>query len=181
LSETLPALDEIRRAGKARFIGVTGLSLRMLRELADAFPVDVVLSYCRYDLLNRELSDELEPFCRDRGTGLISASPLHMGLLAEGEPPSWHPAPDPVRAAARDVVALCRARGADPASVALQFALANEDVATTLVGIASTEQLLQNIRAAEAGAPDVELLGEIDEIVAPVRNLMWTSGKPENH
>ncbi len=181
VTETLPALDEVRRTGKARFIGITGLSLRMLQEVAADFPVDVVLSYCRYDLLNRDLVDGLAPFCRERGIGLISASPLHMGLLAEADPPAWHPAPDAVKVAAREVVAVCRARGADPATVALQFALSNEDVASTLVGIASTEQLMSNVRTVEAGAPDPELLAEIERIVEPVRTMMWITGKPENH
>ncbi|MDZ4800795.1 MAG: aldo/keto reductase [Bryobacteraceae bacterium] len=181
VSETLPALEEVRRNGKIRCIGVTGLALGMLQDVAAASDsVDVVLSYCRYNLLNRDLDVELASFCKTRGIGLINASPLHMGLLAQGVPPPWHPAPEDVKTAARQLVELCCRRGVDPAALALQFALANPDVASTLVGIASVEQLDANLRAAE-GTMDADLLAEIEVLVEPVRHTMWVTGRVENH
>lgn len=180
IEETIPALREIQQSGKARFIGITGLSLRMLHDVAAAAPVDCVLSYCRYNLLNRDLDTALAPFARRSGTGLISASPLHMGVLSETGPPAWHPAPDPVKAAGREIVALCQTRNVSPSTIALQFALSHPDVSSTLVGMATREQVDHNIEAA-VHPPDADLLAEIDAIAAPVRDLMWITGRPENH
>src|SRR5687768_7579055 len=102
LEETLPAMRRLREEGKVRFIGVSGFPLELLREVAEAAGVDAVLSYCHYDLLNTRLDDVLAPLARERGTGLINASPLHMGVLTGRPPPAWHPAPPEVLGAAAE-------------------------------------------------------------------------------
>lgn len=53
--------------------------------------VDVVLSYCHYGINDSALEDLL-PYLKSKGVGVISASPLAMGLLTESGPPEWHPA-----------------------------------------------------------------------------------------
>lgn len=53
--------------------------------------VDVVLSYCHYSINDNTLEDLL-PYLKSKGVGIISASPLAMGLLTESGPPEWHPA-----------------------------------------------------------------------------------------
>lgn len=53
--------------------------------------VDVVLSYCHYGINDSALEDLL-PYLKSKGVGVISASPLAMGLLTERGPPEWHPA-----------------------------------------------------------------------------------------
>ena len=83
VEETLPAMRAVQAAGKARFIGITGLPVRMLRDVAEAFPVDTVLSYCHHNLLVSDLNEVLGPVVRAQGLGLINASPLAMGLLTE--------------------------------------------------------------------------------------------------
>ena len=85
-----------------------------------------------------------------------------------------------MKAAARRAAAHCEARGVDIAQLALQFSLANEDIATTVSGSANPD----NIRnwAKWAAAPlDRALLAEVLEIFAPVRNLGHTEGLAENN
>ena len=53
--------------------------------------VDVILSYCHYGINDSALEDLL-PYLKSKGVGVISASPLAMGLLTENGPPEWHPA-----------------------------------------------------------------------------------------
>lgn len=53
--------------------------------------VDVILSYCHYSINDSALEDLL-PYLKSKGVGVISASPLAMGLLTESGPPEWHPA-----------------------------------------------------------------------------------------
>ena len=179
LAETLPAMREVQAAGKARFIGITGLPVRLLRDLATEFPVDTVLSYCHYNLLVDDLQDVLVPLARERGMGLINASPLHMGILSSGGEQPWHPAPPEVKEAGRKIAALCAERGTDVVTVALRFALDNEDVATTLCGMRRPEEVAHNLSIL-ASRNDPALLAEIAEIVAPVKNRTWHEGLPEN-
>jgi aryl-alcohol dehydrogenase-like predicted oxidoreductase len=177
--ETIPALREIQQQGKARFIGITGYSLRMMTEIAEQAPVDTILSYCRYNLLSDDMDTQLTPFARTRGIGLINASPLHMGILTGNGAPEWHPAPDPVADVGAAVVKLCQERGVDPSQLALRFCLDHPYVAATLVGMSTVEQVEKNIRALTLEI-DPELLVEIQRIAAPVKNAIWKSGRDEN-
>lgn len=180
LEETLPAVREIQRQGKTRFIGITGLALKMLRDLAEEAPVDCILSYCRYTLLNRDLDLEVTPFAREHGVGLLSASPLHMRLLSDTGAPPWHPAPAEVKEAARKVVELCQFRQVSAAELALQFAVQHPYVSSTFVGISTVDEARHNIEAISK-QPDEALLREIERIVAPVQGMMWITGYAANH
>ena len=68
LEETLPAMFRLREQGKVRFVGITGYPLHLLRDVAAAAPIDTVLSYCRYDLLDTTLDDVLLPLARRAAT-----------------------------------------------------------------------------------------------------------------
>ena len=179
VSETIPALRKAVAAGKARFVGITGLPLSVFRRVLERTDVDTVLSYCRYSLNDTAL-EELLPFLKERKVGVISASPLSMGLLSNREPPAWHPAPPEVRAACAKAAAFCRARGVDIAQLAVQFAVANRQIATTLVGTASPENSANNARWADETMAR-KLLAEVQDILAPIHNQTWPSGRPENN
>jgi len=179
LNETLPALRELQAEGKTRWIGITGLPVELLAQLARAFPVDSVLSYCHYNLLNREMQHVLFPLGDELGLGLINASVLHMGILTEGGPQPWHPAPEPVKAMGRELSTLCRSRGADIAEVGLKFALATDKVATTLVGMAQPELVRANVRVLESPL-DAQLVAELERALQPVLNETWHEGLPAN-
>jgi len=177
--ETIPALLRLRETGKVRFIGVTGYPLLPLAYVAGRAPVDTVLSYCRYTLLDRELLRWMRHF-ECHGIGVINASPLAMGLLSERGAPPWHPAPAQVRDHATLAAKLCRRRGVDIAQVAVRFAVAPPRFATTVVGSASVAEMTRNVRWATEPL-DEDLLKEIETLVSPVLNIAWLSGRPENN
>lgn len=179
VEETIPALRRIQQAGKARFIGITGYPLRMLAAIAQEAEVDTILSYCRYNLMTTDMDVFLTPLAHERGIGLINASPFHMGILTDKGAPEWHPAPRKVKDAGRRVVAFCRQHGAEPAVVALRFCLDHPYAASTLVGMASARHVRDNLRALETEL-DPELLKSIQQIVRPVKDAVWASGRPEN-
>jgi L-galactose dehydrogenase len=178
VSETLPALEGVRQQGKARFIGITGYPLKIFREVLEQARLDTILSYCHYSL-NDILLSALLPYLTEKGVGVINASPLSMGLLTERGAPDWHPAPPELKAACARAAAHCRTRGADLAQLALRFSLAQPQIATTLVGTASPENLRRNA-AAVGQLPDPHLLLEVWQILGPVLNTTWPSGRPEN-
>jgi L-galactose dehydrogenase len=177
--ETLPALRKVREQGKARFVGITGYPLKIFRAVLDQTEVDTVLSYCHYSLNDASLGS-LIPYLQQKGVGIISASPLSMGLLTERGAPEWHPAPEALKAACAKAAAHCRSRGVDIAQLALQFSLSQPAIATTLVGTASPENLKKNVAWSDQ-PPDPELLAEVQAILAPVLNTTWPSGRPENN
>lgn len=180
LEETIPELRRLQAEGKTRFVGITGLALKMLRSIAEQTRVDCILSYCRYNLLNQDLAEMLAPLASEQNLGLINASPLHMQLLSGTGVPPWHPAPAAVRDAAGQVVECCKLRGESPSAVALRYAISLPDVASTFVGLSTVAQVEENV-AAIAQPQDMHLLEELSRITAPVRRLMWVTGRPENH
>lgn len=179
VNETLPALRKLVQQGKARFVGITGLPLKVFQYVLDRAKVDTILSYCHYSL-NDELLAGLLPYLHEKKVGIISASPLSMGLLSNREPPVWHPAPADVRAACAKAAELCRSRGTDIAKLAVQFAVENPQIATTLVGTASVQNITNNIRWVDEPI-DRKLLAAVREILKPVHNKTWPSGRPENN
>ncbi len=180
VEETVPAMRKLQEQGKARFIGITGYSLKNLMAIAAQVPVDTILTYCRYNLMIDDMDSALIPFVKQHGIGIINASPLHMGIITERGAPDWHPAPQSVRDAGQRIVAICREHGLDASEVALRFCLDHPAVAGTLVGMSSRKHVEGNLKCLEL-ANDPALLEEIRATVAPVANLTWPSGLPENY
>ena len=179
IHETLPALRQLQQQGKARYIGVTGYPPRLLRRIAEAMPVDSILTYCHYNLLNTDMDAVLTAFARERGIGLINASGLCMGLLTEDGPPDWHPAPKQVRNAAKEAAEFCRLHGADLPEVALRFCLDHPYVSSTLIGMATKSQVETGLKLLQSST-DQAFLAQVNAILAPVFNYVWPSGRPEN-
>lgn len=179
IEETIPALREVQRAGKTRFVGVSCLPLRLFRQVLDHTEVDQIQSYCHYCLNDTSLADRL-PLFAERGIAVFNSAPLAMRLLSDSGPPDWHPAPPAVRACCAEAAAWCRERGASLSKLALQFAVAREDIPTHIVGTASPGRVLQNIKDIEDPL-DQELLDGVLAILQPVHNVTWPSGLEENH
>jgi len=176
--ETLPALARVREAGKARFIGITGLPIARLLEVLDQAgeAVEVIQSYCHYCLNDTALADAV-PRLREAGVGLISSAPLAMRLLSDAGPPEWHPAPPLLKEKCAEAARYCREQGMEIGRLALQFALANTEIHAHVVGMADPRCVVENLRHA-AEPPDETVLAGVLHILEPVHNLTWPSGKP---
>ncbi|KAH7689833.1 L-galactose 1-dehydrogenase protein [Dioscorea alata] len=181
VNETIPALQKLKETGKIRFIGITGLPLDIFTYVLDRVPpgsVDVILSYCHYSINDSTLLDLL-PYLKSKGVGVISASPLAMGLLTENGPPEWHPASSELKSACKAAANHCKEKGKNISKLALQYSLKNKEVASVLVGMNSVKQVEENVGAAlellNIGQDD-DLLEEVETIFAPVKNQTWPSG-----
>ncbi|MEP7285115.1 MAG: aldo/keto reductase [Chloroflexota bacterium] len=173
VDETLPALREIQKQGKVRFVGITGLLLTNFPVILDRTAVDLILSFCHYCLNDTSL-ERIIPYLQSKQVGIVNASPFSMGLLTMQGPPSWHPASDAIKQAAAAARAFCEHKGVDLAQVAFQFSLANPDVATTVVGLADAEIVAKNVRWLDTPL-DEQLLTEALAILAPVHNETWSN------
>ena len=179
IDETIPAMRKVQQSGKARYIGITGFQLKVLRDVASQAAVDTILSYGRYNLLVDDMDEHLTDFVQEQGIGLINASPVHLRILTDDGAPEWHLASEDVKEAGRKIAALCREHGVNVSDVAIRFAANHPYAATTLVGLSKWRHVEQNLRALNS-ATDPNLLEEIRTLVAPVKNKIWNTGRPEN-
>jgi aryl-alcohol dehydrogenase-like predicted oxidoreductase len=180
VDETIPALRTIQRQGKVRFIGFSGYPQKIFRFICDQTDVDCVLSYNQYTLQNTRFADETIPYLKAKGVGILNAGPFSARLLTNAPLPKWLKEPEAVKAAARKAAELCAKRNNDVARLALQFSVANPDIATTITGSASPEHI-RNWAKWVAEPMDEQLLTEVLEIFRPVNNLGHKEGLPENN
>jgi L-galactose dehydrogenase len=180
IEETLPAMLQLQKKGKIRFIGITGYPLTPLKEIVETQEIDTVLSYCRYNLLDTTMDDILTPVAKKKRIGLINASPLHMRILTEKGAPDWHPAPEKVLKGAKEAIQFCQGRKVNISNLALQFAFSNKYVAITLVGMSKVKHVKSNLNNVGV-KPDPDLLKKVREIIKPVTNIYWKEGLPENN
>ncbi len=179
VEETIPAMRRLQEQGKARFIGITGYSLKTLVRIAESIPVDSILTYCRYNLMINDMDRTLMPVAKKHRIGVINASGLHMGILTAQGAPNWHPAPQVVHDAGRQAAAFCQQQGVDLSQVALRYCFDHPDVASTLVGMSTPGHVSENLEAFRSRVSP-ELVKQVRAILAPVFNYVWASGRPDN-
>lgn len=170
LEETLGALDDLVRAGKVRYVGLSNFTGWQVQKAvatsrAHGFSMPVTLQP-QYNLLARELEWEIVPSCLDAGLGLLPWSPLGGGWLTGKYSPDERPegetrmAEKPERYDQRsaqqrtwDVVGAVRevadGRGASMAQVALAWVADRPGVSSVILGARTTDQLADNLAAAD--------------------------------
>ena len=173
-AETLPALTELRERGIVGHVGITDLQLENLRYVVEHVPagtVESVLNFCHYCLCDDALGDYLA-FFAERGIGVINASPLSMGLLSSRGAPAWHPAPEPLQTACRQVAAHCSAAGYPVERLAIEYAVQEPRIASTLFSTTRAENVRTNLAWA-SGKPDGKLLGQVRQILGDAFRTTW--------
>lgn len=147
--ETLPAMNEAKKAGKVRLVGITGFPLSIHKQMIEnsPVPIDTCLSYCHYSMNDTSLLSDLLPFLKKKGIALINASAISMGLLSSRGPPGWHPATAQIKETCKAACDYCNEKGVDLSKLALHFSLAEASVPTTLVSTASATRIEGNIAA----------------------------------
>lgn len=174
--ETLPALVELKQKGLVGHVGITDLQLENLKWVIDHTApgmVECVLNFCHYSLNDDKLADFLD-FFEERGLGVINASPLSMGLLTQRGIPEWHPAPKPLVEACRKAVRYCAEQGYPIEKLAIQFAVSNPRIPTTLFSSANPQSILKNVSYAEEPI-DWELVRKVQEIIGDQMRVSWAN------
>lgn len=171
LDEGLDTLLRLKEEGRVSAIGIGMYPHDLWERVLRNHPIDIGLSHNIYCLHDTRLATLL-PIARERGIGLVNASPFASGLLTERGAPAWHPAD----AAQRDVFAAaaahCRAKGIDIARLALQFSCSHPGIATTMFSSADPEAVRRNV-AWSAESAEADLIREVQEILGPVTNQNW--------
>ncbi|MBI3211027.1 MAG: aldo/keto reductase [Candidatus Solibacter usitatus] len=177
LNEGLRALHDARQKGKVRFIGASGLPMRIYPAILAKAELDAVISYAHYTLQNAALETTL-PLLETHDLGVINASPLALGLLTRQGPQEWHLGSDLLKQKCREAAAWCHSQGVDIADLGMRFALSNPRIHSTLTGARTAEEVLRNVRCV-AQPPDPELVAGVRAILTPVLNHTWPSGRAE--
>ena len=176
VNETLPALVELREKGIVKHVGITDLQLENLQWVIDRVPegtVETVLNFCHYCLNDDKLADYLDYF-EAKQIGVINASPLSMGLLSLRGVPAWHPAPTSLIEACQKAVQHCQSKEYPIEKLAIQYAISNPRIATTLFSSANPGNVLKNIRYAEEPI-DWQLVREVQDIIGDQKRVSWAN------
>ena len=177
LDETLRAFDDLVRQGKVRYVGACNFTTAQVVEalwMADRGRLDPLFTLQnQYNLLHRwQIEPELLPLCRQYGLGMMTYSPLAVGLLSgrfrRGQkPPTDSAWQDDARFAAamseqaerivQKLTEIGRAQDKTPAQVAVAWILANEDVTAPIIGPDRPEHVEEVFGALEVELGDEEL------------------------
>jgi aryl-alcohol dehydrogenase (NADP+) len=181
IEETLAALHDIVKAGKARYIGASSMAAWQFAKMlyvADRHGFTRFVSMQNhYNLVYREEEREMLPLCREEGIGVIPWSPLARGFLAGnrqrqdfGETTRAKTDDfahelyytDADFAVAQRVGDVAGRLGLRPAQVALAWLLSRPDVTSPIIGASKLSHLDEAIRALEItlSAEDIALLEE---------------------
>lgn len=187
LEETMEALSEVVRSGKARWIGFSEWSPQNIRDaLAIPGVEKFVSSQPQYSLMWRRPEKEVIPLCAANGISQIVWSPLAQGVLTGKYDPDAPPPADsraasdamsgsmtawmrrPVLEAAQAMTPLAAEAGLSLAQFALAWVLREPNVASAIVGASRPEQLDENAAAVEARV-DPALFAKAEAIAAGAR------------
>ena len=176
INETLPALCELREEGVVKHVGITDLQPENLQFIIDRVPqgtVESVLCFCHYCLNDDMLVDYFDYF-ESKGIGIINASPFAMGLLSKRGVPDWHPAPKALVEACQKATEHCEAKGYPIEKLAIQYAISNPRIATTLFSSANPDNVKKNIQYVEEPI-DWQLVKEVQDIIGDQKRVRWAN------
>ena len=144
LNEAIPFLEKLKKEGLIRAIGISGLPLSVLKEIATKSEIDVILSYCKYTLLDQSLLS-LESFIKEKNIGLINASPFAMGLLTQNNCPQWHPFKKEKKSKVDQLKKEAQANKKTIEQAAFEYASRCPITNSTLTGFSEVDELKKTI------------------------------------
>jgi aryl-alcohol dehydrogenase-like predicted oxidoreductase len=168
VEESMRAMDDLVRAGKVRYVGVSNFGADLLRRCLSVRHVDALQPV--YNLFERDIEREIIPLCREAGIGILAYSPLAKGVLAGRYTVETVFPPDDERSRMKSyqgaqwraslerveqLRALADRWGITLSQLAIAWVLANPAITVCLVGAKSAPQVDEN-----AGAADVALSPE---------------------
>ena len=184
VEETIQALIDIVKRGKALYIGISKYppeQARIAYEMLAKAGVPCLISQYRYSMFDRAVEAEILPFAAASGSGFIAFSRLAQGLLTDkylnGIPEHSRAArssgflqrsqvtPEKIEAA-RQLNEIAHRRGQTLAEMALAWVLRDERMTSVIVGASSVNQLADNLKALEHLEFTSEELGEIEQILS---------------
>jgi aryl-alcohol dehydrogenase (NADP+) len=171
IEETMEALHDVVKAGKARYIGASSMYAWQFAQAQHTADLNgwtrFVSMQNYYNLLYREEEREMLPYCLDQGVGSIPWSPLARGRLtrpwaqqtkrSEADQFGQSLSFENDRPIVDTVIDIAGRRGVAPAQVALAWVLSKPAVASPIIGATKTQHLSDAIAATELRLDDAEI------------------------
>lgn len=183
MEETMEALAQIVRSGKALYAGISNYNREQTKEalrIAGAIHLPLIINQRRYSMFDRTIEEDgTKAFCAENGCGVIAFSPLAQGLLTDryldGIPADSRIARDhrflhasdlteEKMAKVRALHALAGERGQSLADMALAWIEKDSEVCSVIIGASRPEQILDNVRFVQQPGFTEEELQRIDAI-----------------
>ena len=184
LEETMGALADIVRSGKALYAGISNYNEEYTRkavQIMKELHCPLIVNQRRYSLFDRTIEEDgVKAACKEQGLGIIAFSPLAQGLLTDkylnGIPEDSRIATDHrfLQESALTEQRLCQIRqlnelamerGQTLAQMALSWVLKDDEVCSVLIGASRPEQITENIKIVRNTAFSEEELQKIEEAV----------------
>lgn len=192
LEETMGALDQAVRQGKALYVGISSYSPAKTREAAAILRrlgTPCLIHQPSYSMLNRWIEEELLDVVAEEGIGVIAFSPLAQGMLTDryldGIPEDSRAAEDGSLKQSfltqsnlekiRQLNRIARRRGQSLAQMALAWCLRDPRVTSVLFGASSVAQLEENLAALNNLHFSAEELQEIDRYAREGGLDLWAT------
>jgi L-glyceraldehyde 3-phosphate reductase len=185
LEETMAALDQAARSGKALYTGISNyggaLTSEAVRVCDRQGLYRPVIHQPNYNMLNRGVETDLLPAVETVGMGVIAFCPLAQGLLtgkylqsvpddSRAKQPTGFLKEDRItpklQAKLGQLHDIARDRSQSLAQLALQWTLRDPRVTTALIGASRPEQVRENAKLFEAGPLDEPQLQQIEKVLA---------------
>ena len=183
LEETMGALDQIVKSGKALYAGLSnydGETMKKACEILNDLRCPFIINQNSYNIFNRTLENNgLKKAARESGKGIISFSPLAQGMLTDrylnGIPTDSRVMTDgrflhkeqlgeDRISVIRKLNDLASKRGETLAQMALKWVVKDSDVTSVLIGVSKPQQILENLKVMQAADFSDEELKLIDDI-----------------
>lgn len=145
MRQAYPALERLRAEGVVKAIGVGMNQTTMPTRFVKDTDVDVVLLAGRYTLLDHTALDDLLPMAHGRGVSVVMGGVFNSGVLADPTPGATYgytPADPELLRRARRMERICVRHGVPLRAVAARFPLAHPAVASVLLGMRSTREVV---------------------------------------
>jgi L-galactose dehydrogenase len=171
LSEGLDTVHQLKKEGRIGAVSFGIYPMDLWQRIFDAYEIDAALVHNHYCLNDTSLL-QLLPVAKQKGIGIINASPFASALLTDRGPAEWHPANQQERCIFLQAAELCKKHDTSIAKLAMQFSSQHADIPTTMFSTSNPQAVLKNIQW--SGEPlDNELLIKVQQVLSPVMNKQW--------
>jgi D-threo-aldose 1-dehydrogenase len=164
-------LQRIRDEGLARYLGVAGGPVGLMRQFVDTGVFDAVLTHNRYTLVDRSAEPLIEA-ASAAGVAVVNAAIYGGGILAKGVAGSdryaYSAAPQAVLRAAAAIEEACAVYGVPLPAAALRFSMRDPRITSTIIGISRPERVDECLSHVTWKIPD-EFWAEVDRHVPAPR------------
>lgn len=157
IDETIEAFEELKQEGFIRYYGISSIRPNVIREYAKRSSIVSVMN--QYSILDRRAEEEVLPQLNKQGISVIARGPLASGALADNRAITkgyLNYSMEELLELREQLQTIAKGSQRTMSQLAIRYSLSDPSVATVIPGASSSEQLRQNLQAANAATLTLE-------------------------